>query len=158
MEEREGEAGRMRAQALKAEFGRFFLAVRDTYHPDPRNNPDEIPGKASNYKWAVKCIEEWVDAGEFGLPDHVLVHCADADSLYDPNHFANVTYSFCTSPDRYSLIWQPCMTPTCNFWEVPSMCRLTNLMVCAEEMAMRADLSAVLELLGRRRQRAQLLR
>jgi hypothetical protein len=135
MEEREGAAGKMRAQALKTEFERFFLAVRDTYHPDPRNNPDEIPGKASNYKWAVKCIEEWVDAGEYGPPDHVLVHCADADSLYDPNFFANVTYSFCMDQDRYSLIWQPCMTPTCNFWDVPSMCRLTNLMVCAEEMA-----------------------
>jgi len=133
MEEREGAAAKMRAQALKAEFGRYFLAVRDTYHPP--GLPEEIPGKASNYKWAVKCIEEWVDAGEYCTPGNALVHVADADSLYDPNYFANVTYSFCTDKDRYSLIWQPCMTPTCNFWDVPSMCRLTNLMVCAEEMA-----------------------
>ena len=55
--------------------------------------PGEIPGKASNYKWAVKCIQEWVDAGTYGAMEDVLVHVADSDSLYHPNYFAAVTYA-----------------------------------------------------------------
>jgi hypothetical protein len=137
MEEREGASARSRSQNLQREFSRYFREIKDCYHPP--GLPGEIPGKASNYKWAVKCIQEWVQGGSYGAMEDVLVHVADSDSLYHPNYFAAVTYSFCTLPDRYNCVWQPCMTPTCNFWEVPAMCRLTNLMVTAQEMMSAVD-------------------
>lgn len=107
-----------------------------TYHP-----PDllgDIKGKASNYKWAVKQVEDHIRGSQgvaAGLQEEMcLIHVADADSLYDPNYFPNVTYHFCIDPNRYHYVWQPCMIPTCNFWELAAPCRQVNTMIAAQEM------------------------
>jgi len=137
MEEREGEPEvKQKADILLEELGAFFYEVLATFHP-----PDlagDIKGKASNYKWAVKEVEAHIrEAARRGTghsEDYCLIHVADADSLYDPNYFPNVTYHFCVDPDRYHLVWQPCMIPTCNFWDLAAPCRQVNTMIAAQEM------------------------
>jgi hypothetical protein len=135
MEEREGETAREKGRILQEELRPFFREVFCTFHP--ADLPGEIKGKASNYKWAVKKVEEYIqaDGKAAGLSeDRCLIHVADADSLYDPNYFPNVTYHFCTDPHRYEYVWQPCMLPSCNFWELAAPCRQVNTMIAAQEM------------------------
>mmetsp|Transcript_66953 Transcript_66953/g.143164 ORF Transcript_66953/g.143164 Transcript_66953/m.143164 type:complete len:707 (+) Transcript_66953:94-2214(+) len=135
MEEREGAAAQSKAELLRTELGPYFRSMLVTFHP-----PDlagDIKGKASNFKWAVMKAEAIIrgEARSEGIhEDHCLVHVADADSLYDPNHFSNVTYDFCVMPDRYELVFEPCMISTCNLWEVPPPVRQTNLVIAAQEM------------------------
>lgn len=136
MEEREGDAAREKAAMLSREFRSFFRDILVTYHPE--NLPGECRGKASNYKWAVKMVDEYVRDGAgnaAGISEEdCVIHVADADSLYDPNYFANVTYLWCSRHDRHELVWQPCMISTCNFWELAAPCRAINLMIAAQEM------------------------
>mmetsp|Transcript_109481 Transcript_109481/g.341161 ORF Transcript_109481/g.341161 Transcript_109481/m.341161 type:complete len:653 (-) Transcript_109481:420-2378(-) len=136
MEEREGVAGRDKAQTLCEELRPYFRDVLATFHP--AGLPGDIKGKASNYKWAVGQVEDYVRQGirqAAGLREEdCIIHVADADSLYDPNYFPNVTYLFCVRDDRHDLVWQPCMIPTCNFWQVAPPCRQVNVMIAAQEM------------------------
>lgn len=136
MEEREGDEVKRKADTLIDDLGMFFYEVLATFHPP--DLPGDIKGKASNYKWAVKEVEahirELVRRGAGHSEEYCLIHVADADSLYDPNYFPNVTYDFCVSPDRYHLVWQPCMIPTCNFWDLAAPCRQVNTMIAAQEM------------------------
>uniref|UniRef100_A0A7S4VYC4 Glycosyltransferase 2-like domain-containing protein n=1 Tax=Alexandrium monilatum TaxID=311494 RepID=A0A7S4VYC4_9DINO len=132
MEEREGAAGREKARALCDELGPYFRDVLATFHP--AGLPGEIRGKASNFKWAAAQVEAYIRQGAGLYEEDCIIHVADADSLYDPNYFANVTYLFCVRDDRHDLVWQPCMIPTCNFWQVAPPCRQVNVMIAAQEM------------------------
>eukprot|EP00929_Paragymnodinium_shiwhaense_P022510 TRINITY_DN14368_c0_g1_i1.p1 TRINITY_DN14368_c0_g1~~TRINITY_DN14368_c0_g1_i1.p1 ORF type:complete len:716 (-),score=112.42 TRINITY_DN14368_c0_g1_i1:168-2315(-) len=132
MEEREVEASQ-KVAVLREELGMFFVDIIPTYHPAGLSG--EIPGKASNYKWAVTKVEEYVDAHGW-CDEDCLVHVADADSLYDPNHFPYVTYDFCTNPERDDCVWQPCMVPTCNFWKLwPGVRQLCTIVTTQEMMS-----------------------
>lgn len=136
MEEREGTDARLKAERLIFELESQFCGMIATYHP--AGLPGDIPGKASNYKWAVGEVEEYIRsrAGqEAGLVEaDCIVHVADADSLFDPNYFPNVQYHYCVNPDRDECVWQPCMIPTCNFWDLTPPARQLNLLVAAQEM------------------------
>eukprot|EP00929_Paragymnodinium_shiwhaense_P068940 TRINITY_DN3476_c0_g1_i1.p1 TRINITY_DN3476_c0_g1~~TRINITY_DN3476_c0_g1_i1.p1 ORF type:complete len:699 (+),score=82.45 TRINITY_DN3476_c0_g1_i1:135-2231(+) len=136
MEEREGQAAREKANTLHAEFEPFFRDVVATYHPP--DLPGDIKGKASNYKWAVHELETYI-RGQVGKAaglqgEDCLIHVADADSLYDPNYFPNVNYLFCTKSNRYEMVFQPCMVPICNIWELSAMPRQISCAISAQEM------------------------
>jgi len=135
-EEREGPPARAKAEALTTELRPFFRDVLSTYHPPDLHG--DIKGKASNYKWAVKEAERYIRAGRGNaaglIENSCLIHVADADSLYDPNHFPYITYVFSTREDRHDLVFQPCMIPTCNIWDIPPPCRQLSTMVAAQEM------------------------
>jgi len=136
MEEREGPEARVKADTLKFELGAHFCEVLSTYHPS--DLPGDIKGKASNYRWAVAEIEEYVRHGagqQAGfVEEDCIIHVADADSLFDPNYFPNVQYHYCVDPMRDECVWQPCMIPTCNFWELSPPVRQLNLLIAAQEM------------------------
>lgn len=144
MEQREGQPGADKAREVTEDLGHHFRDVLTLFHPPDRRN--EIAGKASNYRYAVQEIDLHIQSGGARLVDqhgadagailaeNVLIHVCDGDSLYDPNHFPNVTYDFCTYPERYYSVWQPCMLPTCNFWELPFCTRQLGIMIAAQEM------------------------
>mmetsp|Transcript_87469 Transcript_87469/g.183076 ORF Transcript_87469/g.183076 Transcript_87469/m.183076 type:complete len:676 (+) Transcript_87469:50-2077(+) len=139
MEEREGAAAREKVEYLQTKFSSEFCQILATYHPP--NRPNEIAGKASNYRFAVEVVSHIIHANELTYSDgsvvkqeNVVIHVADGDSLYDPNHFPNVNYDFCVCPDRELLVWQPCMLPTCNFWSVAPCIRQFGIMISAQEM------------------------
>ena len=48
----------------------------------------------------------------------VVVTCCDADTFFHCQHFAELTYNFCTDADRY-----------CRFWQTPIVVRAV-LCVC----------------------------
>ena len=43
----------------------------------------------------------------------VIVTCCDADTFFHCQHFAELTYNFCTDADRY-----------CRFWQTPIVVRV----------------------------------
>lgn len=139
MEEREGEAAREQVAEVQSELGGNFCNVLATYHPPDRYN--EIAGKASNYRFALEVVSQQIANHELKYLDgsvidehNIVVHVADGDSLYDPNHFPVVTYDYCTKLDRDYLVWQPCMLPTCNFWEIAPCVRQFGIMISSQEM------------------------
>lgn len=136
MEDREGPDARAKADTLKFELEDHFCEVLSTHHP--ADLPGDIKGKASNYRWAVAEIEEYIrhGAGQHAgfVQEDCIIHVADADSLFDPNYFPNVQYHYCVDPTRNECVWQPCMIPTCNFWELSPPVRQLNLLIAAQEM------------------------
>lgn len=137
MEEREGPAAEAKVNDLKTELMQYFRDVLGTYHPPGLEG--DIPGKASNFKWAVKEVEQYIQGREALKAEDCLIHVADADSLYDPNYFSNVTYKWCVDPNREFMVFQPCMIPTCNFWELPAPIRQLNTNIAAQEMMSAVD-------------------
>jgi len=139
MEEREGQAAKDKADEIQREFGRHFREVITCFHPADR--PGEIAGKASNFRFACERIDSHVQSGRAKEVDgsvipvsHCIVHVADGDSMYDPNHFPFVTHEFCTRDDRYDLVFQPCIFSACNFWQLTPWVRQFILMHGASEM------------------------
>lgn len=136
MEEREGNEAREKAETLRTELGAYFCGVIITYHPS--DLPGDIRGKASNYKWAVAKVEDYIrseDGQNAGFAEEdCIIHVADADSLYDPNFFPSVTYHYCVDPMRNECVYQSCMIPTCNLWELSAPVRQLNIMIAAQEM------------------------
>lgn len=141
LEEREGSNVQRKTDTIFAELAPFFYEILATYHPPDIDG--DIKGKASNYKWAVQEVEAHIKQlqrlGQGIREENCIIHVADADSLYDPNYFPNVTYHFCVDPDRYFYLWQPCMIPTCNLWETAAPCRQVNMMIAAQEMMSACD-------------------
>eukprot|EP00928_Gymnodinium_smaydae_P022474 TRINITY_DN18865_c0_g1_i1.p1 TRINITY_DN18865_c0_g1~~TRINITY_DN18865_c0_g1_i1.p1 ORF type:complete len:680 (+),score=67.32 TRINITY_DN18865_c0_g1_i1:224-2263(+) len=136
-----GEAeARAKARRLRDDLGHHFRDIVDVYHPDPLLHPErnEIRGKASNFRWAAQEVDSYVE--RTGLrADHCIVHVADYDSLYDPNHFPCVSYDFCSRQDREYLVWQPCMMPTGNIWRLFPGVRQMTVTITAQEMMSASD-------------------
>jgi hypothetical protein len=49
----------------------------------------------------------------------------DADTLFDCQYFAYLTYAFLTSPKRHHTFWQSANVSFNNFWRVPAFVRVT---------------------------------
>jgi len=145
MEAREVDA-EAKVRELKQAYASYFLDIYATYHPPGIDG--EVPGKASNYRWAVKMIEEYLFNPSLRSksarsvhfdPMCSLVHVLDADSLVDKGYLSEVSYHFCTQMDRYYQWYQPVMLQSLNFWDVPIVTRLTSMMIGVHEMACLSD-------------------
>lgn len=124
MEDREGESVRERARILHSEFKHAFAGLYVTYHPDVEG---EVKGKSSNQAyagiWAKKKI---VDQLGFDL-DYITVSSVDADTLFDPQYFAYLTYLFLTDKKRYYHFWQSATVYYNNIWYVPAPIRIVSI-------------------------------
>lgn len=143
----EESAGRQQCEEkfarIKKSVGGHFAGMILTIHPDPlRDYPDgdgpEIRGKASNYRWAAKEVDDFVRDNRIPA-ENCIVTVADYDSLFDPNHFPYMTYEFCTRDDVDLCVWQPCMMPTLNFWMIYPGVRQFTVTVTAQEMMSACD-------------------
>lgn len=144
MEELEGQCAKDKVREVDEALRNDFRSILAFYHP--QGLAGEIRGKASNYRWAVGELDERLrnglerlvddrgtDTGPVPM-DSCILHKADGDSLFDPNHLPAITFDFCRSPARYERVWQPCVIPTCNFWELPFCSRQMSILVAAQEM------------------------
>ena len=103
----------------KDTFGGFYY----TLHPDL---PGEVKGKSSNQAFAVKeMVEKLIDKGKYDI-NYFTVSSCDADSLYDPQFFANLTHSFLTTEKPHLTFWQSATVYHNNFWQVPSFIRVIS--------------------------------
>lgn len=124
MEEREGEAAKERAQMLSNEFKNIFGGLYATFHPDIDG---EVKGKSSNQAYgAIWAKKKLVD--ELGLDiDFMTVSSVDADTLFDPQYFAYLSYLFLTDKNRYLHFWQSATVYYNNIWYVPAPIRVVSI-------------------------------
>jgi hypothetical protein len=122
MEERETEA-KTRGDILIKEYKHIFGNILATYHPDV---PGEVKGKSSNeaYSGRVAYQKLFVD-GPLDI-NYATISSVDADSIFDKQYFAYLSYKFLTDPKRYNKFWQSAIVFHNNIWEVPAPTRITS--------------------------------
>lgn len=122
MEERE-EDGREKAGILISEFKNKFGDIFATFHPDILG---EVKGKSSNESFGAKvAYEKLVQTKKINI-DFATISSVDADSIFDTQYFAYLTYKFLSDPKRYNKFWQSANVNYNNFWNVPSPIRILS--------------------------------
>lgn len=120
MEERETD-GKEKANKLINEFKSIFGDIFATYHPDV---PGEVKGKSSNEAYGGQgAYARLVKTKKIDL-NYATISSVDADSLFDPQYFAYLSYKFLTDPKPYNKFWQSANVTYSNFWEVPAPVRV----------------------------------
>jgi len=127
MEEREKEAS-VRGNILIKEFKDIFGSIFATYHPDL---PNEVIGKSSNENYAGReAYKKLIDHSTPGSHKldigYVTISSVDADSIFNKQFFANLTYKFLTDPKRYNKFWQSATVYHNNIWHVPAPIRIVS--------------------------------
>lgn len=122
MEAREKEAPE-KATALIKKYGHSFGSVIATYHPDIHG---EVKGKSSNEAYAGReAYRRLVEEGPLDI-DLTTISSVDADSMFDKQYFAYLTYLFLQDTDRYRKFWQSAVVFHNNIWNVPSPTRILS--------------------------------
>jgi len=84
----------------------------------------ETVGKHSNEAWAaVKFKEKYLDTGKYNI-DHLTLTSCDVDTIFNPNYFSALTYSFAVSTQRYVRFWQAPIFWHSNINKVPAFIRI----------------------------------
>jgi cellulose synthase/poly-beta-1,6-N-acetylglucosamine synthase-like glycosyltransferase len=123
MEEREP-GTRSKADALLAKFKGEFHSMIAAYHPAGLQG--EVPGKAVNESWAVRCgRQELVDRMGVSI-DQVIVTVVDADSILHPGYLAELARRFEGDSRRHSLFWQAPILLDNDIWRTSAAIRLVT--------------------------------
>ena len=121
-EEREKDA-KEKSKILSAEFKNSFGGFYSTFHPD---TPHEIKGKSSNQAYAGREAEKILIGKNLIDIDYSTISSVDADSIFDKQFFAYLSYKFLSAPNPYYLFWQSANVTYNNFWQVPSFIRIIS--------------------------------
>jgi hypothetical protein len=82
-----------------------------------------VAGKGSNENWAIRCMKRRL-VDELGMDQRaIVITSCDADTFFHRQHFAELTYNFCTDPDRYVKFWQTPIVHHGNLMELPLLCQ-----------------------------------
>lgn len=133
MEQREKIDGEEKALRLQERYAKHFKRFFITNHPgnlEQRHLDNsvcaEVPGKASNLKWAVrKAHEECGKDGDLsGYMDRLILTVADADCLFHPGYFQAVGADFDAlskdpTQDELMTMWQAPQVNFRNFQSAP---------------------------------------
>ncbi len=122
MEEREMTA-KEKAETLIKEFKPFYGDIFASYHPDL---PGEVKGKSSNQAFGAHVAHDKLFKTNLIDMDYTTISSVDADSIFDPQYFACLTYKFLSDPKRYNKFWQSANVNYNNFWEVPAPVRVIS--------------------------------
>jgi len=122
MEKRE-EAGKKKSLRIIKEFENVFGGIYATFHPDL---PGEVKGKSSNQTYAAKEINNLLVDTKMINERHAAITTADADSMFDRQYFAYLSYEFLKDPKRYNRFWQGANVDHNNFWSVPAATRILS--------------------------------
>lgn len=122
MEKRESEA-KKRAEIIIKEFDGKFGDIFATFHPDFAG---EVKGKSSNEAYAGKiAYKKLVKAGIIDK-NFATISSVDADSIFDPQYFSYLSYSFLKDEQKYNKFWQSANVYYNNFWTVPAATRIIS--------------------------------
>lgn len=127
MEGKEVEQERkIKSEALKTKFGKYFDHIFVTTHELVAG---EVAGKASNERFSAIWIKKnYIDREGLDINYFIATSC-DADHVFHPKHFANLTYKFLDNPNRFKRFWQPAVMYYNNIWEVPAITRVPNTLM-----------------------------
>lgn len=143
MEEREGDEGKQKAIRLQSRFASDFARVIYCNHPmgvverhEDGSEHLEVPGKASNLKFAVD--RGYQECSVFGIQsDCVLLTVADADCIFHPLYFSQVGREFDelrkVNQHQWTM-WQAPQFPWRNFYTSPIVSRVWGYLASAYEL------------------------
>jgi len=126
MEEREGAAGKAKAERLMEKCGSLFADICATYHP--AGIQGEIAGKSSNTQWAFKtALSRYSEELERMDKSKVFITVGDADTLWHPQFFNALAYQALQLPleKRRWTVWQPPVLLLRNLFSVPGPTRVS---------------------------------
>ncbi len=122
MEAREEQA-KERAAKLIEEFKDIFGDIFVTLHPDIEG---EVKGKSSNEAYGGKiAYKKFVETGAIDY-EFASISSVDADSIFDPQYYSYLSFSFLTDNNRYAKFWQSANVNYNNFWNVPAPIRIIS--------------------------------
>ena len=122
MEERIGPEAKIKAEAMRREFGDKFGRFIITFHPDGRIG--ELKGKGSNQAWSARVVKEEIIDREKLDYNKILVSVFDIDTVVEPGYFFALTYKFLTVSDPYHTSYQPVPVYHNNIWNAPFFSRV----------------------------------
>lgn len=122
LEEREAEATQ-KAEELKNEYRDTFGGIFFTFHPDIVG---EVKGKSSNQAYAAREAYKIIIEEKKKNIDYITITSVDADSIFDPQYFAYLSYKFLTSQKPHLEFWQSANVNYNNFWKVPAFTRVIS--------------------------------
>lgn len=130
-EAREGVTAQKKAEQLTAEFGTAFGHLWTTFHPDI---PEEVKGKSANTCWGAKEAKRLL-VNEAGYDiNQITITSEDADAVFHPHYFSNLTYEFLNTDKPYNKIWQGNIVFYNNIWQVPAPVRVMASMFSVIQM------------------------
>mmetsp|Transcript_103627 Transcript_103627/g.269932 ORF Transcript_103627/g.269932 Transcript_103627/m.269932 type:complete len:622 (-) Transcript_103627:98-1963(-) len=154
MEEREGPEARAKAERLEGRFASSFAALFASYHPAGEleahldgSSDEEVPGKASNLKWAVQKAYEHCEQEPSIQVEQVLLTVADADVFFHPSYFRRIEHEYMLmkeSPGEQHkwTMWQAPQLPYRNYFISPAPSRVWGYISSIYEFGGVASLSS----------------
>lgn len=130
-EAREGPSAEAKARSLQSRFQRCFARIEATFHATnlTETNLDgsvdaELPGKSSNLKWALAS-----SAKLFSSSANVMLTVSDADTLYHPSYFSQITKEYRQLKAEQGVqaawtVWQAPQLPFRNYGHAPAPSRI----------------------------------
>jgi hypothetical protein len=135
MEDRE-EGAEKKALTLCSEYNDKFFDIFYSMHP--AGIPNELPGKAPNDAWALRCLKQKLS--EMGVSiEHVLITIEDADTIFPAGYFSWITRRFVESPDRYTKFWEGSLSFFRNIYDVPCFTRSMEMFFMVEHLSWLSD-------------------
>lgn len=119
-EDREDEA-KEKAKILIDHYKNIFGGIYSTFHPDV---PNEVKGKSSNQAYAATEAYRILIEGKGFDISYMTVSSVDADSIFDEQYFACLTYEFLNKKNRDLAFFQSANVYYNNFWKVPASTRV----------------------------------
>jgi hypothetical protein len=110
------------SEEIKAEFEQYFNNIWVTSHTI---QPNEIVGKSSNMNWAGLEIYKIITKAGWDLEKTTITSC-DADSKFDPQYFAYMSYKYCTTKNAKYKFYNGAMLFYNNIWRLPFYARVKN--------------------------------
>jgi hypothetical protein len=148
MEVREGPDGEAKAERLKEKYSNKFAWVAISLHPKDLQElhndgtyDAEVPGKASNLKWAVRVGYDMCKKDPSINLNDVVVTVADADVIFHPAYFMAVTKDYKsphfdemrTRGEQIYTMWQCPQFPFRNFYLAPIPSRTWGYIASTDE-------------------------
>lgn len=123
MEERAGEPARVKAEAIRREFGDSFRHLFISFHPD--NIVGELKGKGANQAYAGKLVKEKIIDPEQIPYEKIIVSVFDIDTVATRNYFYCLSYRFLTIDRPHRASYQPVPIYHNNVWQTPFFARVS---------------------------------
>lgn len=120
MEARETEAPE-KSKELEHRYKGVFGSLFTTFHPVIAG---EVAGKSSNEAYAARESHKLLIEKKKIDIDYLTVSSVDADTLFDEQYFAYLSYMFLKCEHPYLTFWQSANVNYNNFWKVPAFVRI----------------------------------
>lgn len=120
----EGRAGKPSqdlANYLISKYGAKFYHAMAVKHP--ADLPGEVVGKGGNITYAGRQFLKFIEKEKID-PLRVMVTTLDSDNRPDPQYFAALTYTYCSTEEPKNSSYQPIPMFTNNIWDAPAPMRV----------------------------------